>query len=467
MPEPDPEWTAGTAPGTCPSVTHAVALFRRPLDFLTSLPAHGDLVEIRLGPVRAWVACEPRLVHHVLMDPRTFDKGGPLYDRLRTLMGDGLVTCRQEAHRRQRRLLQPAFGPPRVAGHLALIGEEADAVCRAWRAGHTVDLTAALTALTTGVTSRVLFSDSLGAAQAAAVRDSLAVIVRGLFVRTVVPVDALFRVPTPGNRRYLRAVARLHAVVDSLVAERRRDAGCDERDDLLGTLLRCAHGDGAGALTERGLRDQLVTLLLTGVESTAMCLASVFALLAGHPDAERRLHEEVDEVLAGRSVPGPGELARLRYTRCVVTETLRVAPPGWLFTRVTTREVRLAGRRLPRGTTVLYSPYLLHHDPASFPEPGRFRPERWLPERAAAVPGGALLPFAAGNRKCIGDTLAMTEATAAVAVVAARWRLRPVSGHEGPPRPAATLGPRSLVMRCEPRRRTPAGGPPGARPPAP
>ncbi|GAA4794059.1 cytochrome P450 [Streptomyces ziwulingensis] len=476
LPGPDPVWTAGTAPGIFPFLGHATALFRRPLDFLETLPAHGDLVEIRLGPRRAWVVCEPRLVHRMLMDPATFDKGGPLYDRLRGLMGDGLVTCRQDDHRRQRRLLQPAFSPARVAGCADLMGEEAASVCRSWRPGQRVDVTAALLALTTGVTSRLLFSDSLDDRRAAEVRSALAVVVQGLFVRTVVPVDALFRLPTPGNRRYRAAVARLRALVDDLVAERRRGV---PRADLLGTLLAAGKDGGrtgdegsgasgaseeggrgaAGVLTEREIRDQLVTLLLTGVESTAMCLGSVFGLLAEHPEAEHRLHEEVDAVLAGRTAPGAGELTRLVYTRSVVTETLRLRPPGWLFTRLTTRETELAGRRLPRGATLLYSPYLLHHRAASFPRPEEFRPERWLPGRTAGPPPGALLPFAAGSRKCVGDTFAMTEAVAAVATIARHWRLRAPSGRVGRPRPAATLGPRSLVLLCEPRAHLPGRTP--------
>ena len=464
MPKPDRAWTVGTAPGIFPHISHGIALFRRPLAFLNSLPAQGDLVEIRLGPLRAWVVCHPELVHQVLMDARTYDKGGSQYDRLRLLMGDGIVTCGQETHRRQRKLLQPDFRASRVTDHTELVSEEAESVCGEWQAGQRVDVSAAMMALTTRVTSRVLFSDSLDDATAADVRRSLGTIVRGLFVRTVVPVDAPFRVPAPANRRYRRAVDRLHGIIDSIIAERRRST---PRDDLLGTLLNAAaEGGGAAAVTEQEIHDQLITLLLTGVESTALCMASAFSLLAQHPEAERRLHSEVDAVLAGRRRPGPDDLRRLVHTRCAVTETLRHSPPGWLFTRVTTRDTELAGRRLPRGSTVLYSPYLLHHDPSSFPDPDLFLPDRWLPGPArAAATHGAMLPFATGSRKCIGDAFAMTEATVAVATVAARWRLHHPPGPVEQPRPAVTLGPRSLMMTCEPRAAIPT--PPRGRSPEP
>ncbi len=463
MPEPDRLWTVGTAPGIFPSISHGIALFRRPLAFLNSLPARGDLVEIRLGPLRAWMVCHPELVHQVLMDARTFDKGGSQYDRLRALMGDGVVTCRQEVHRRQRTLLQPDFRASRVADYTELMGEEAESVCRTWRPGRTIDVSAAMMALTTRVTSRVLLSDSLDDARAAQMRNALGTIVRGLFVRTVVPVDAPFRVPTPANRRYRRAVDRLHGIIDSVIAERRRGT---PRDDLLGTLLTAARDGGEGAaVTEQEVHDQLITLLLTGVETTALCIASTFSLLAQHPEPEHRLHSEVDTVLAGRRRPDLDDLSRLVHTRAAVTETLRHSPPGWLFTRVTTRETELAGCRLPRGATVLYSPYLLHHDPASFPDPELFLPERWLPgsEQITAVQHRAMLPFATGSRKCIGDAFAMAEATVAVATISGRWRLRHPPGPVEQPRPAVTLGPRSLPMICEPRSPIPAGTPPRAR----
>ncbi|MGW0336605.1 cytochrome P450 [Streptomyces sp. NPDC003011] len=428
-------------------------MFRRPLEFLNSLPAHGDLVEIRLGPLRAWVVCHPQLVHEMLRDTRTFDKGGTQYDRLRLLMGDGVVTCPHAEHRRQRRLLQPAFRPSRVAEHTDLMAEEAEAVSRAWQAGRKIDVSAAMTAMTTRVISRVLFSGSLDAARSAEVRHCLADVVRGLFVRTVVPLDGVFRLPTPANRRYRHAVARLHTIIDGVIAERRRGT---PRDDLLGTLLETARDDGDAVppASEREVHDQLITLLLTGVETTALCLASAFGLLARNPEAERGLHTELDTVLAGRTRPAADDLPRLVHTRNIVTETLRHSPPGWLFTRVTTRDTRLAGHPLRKGSTVLYSPYLLQHDPASFPDPDRFLPDRWLPGQAAPGPQGAMVPFAAGSRKCLGDAFAMTEAVVAVAVIAGRWRLRHPPGPVERPRPAVTLGPRSLVMTCEPRGRT-------------
>ncbi|MFF7791585.1 cytochrome P450 [Streptomyces sp. NPDC007991] len=463
VPGPARNWTVGTAPGIFPFLGHGIDLVRRPLAFLNSLPGHGDLVEIRLGPQRAWMVCHPDLVHQVLGDPRTFDKGGPLYDRLRMLLGDGVGTCRHQDHRRQRRMLQPGFRKARVAGQVRLMGEEVESVCRAWRPGQAVDISAAMLDLSLRVVSRVLFSDSLDTDTAAEMRGCLATVFRGMFVRTVMPVDALFRVPTPANRRYRHASDRLRAIVDAAIAQRRRGTSHDDRDDLLATLLAATRADGGGtAITDQEVHGQVLTLLFAGAESTALCLSSALGLLGRHPEEERRLHREVDAVLASGRPPGPDELPLLVHTRCVLTETLRHRPPGWLFTRVTTRETELAGHRLPQGTTVMFSPYLLHHHRALFPDPDRFLPDRWLPGQAVAVPPGAMIPFGAGSRKCIGETLALAEATVALAFIARHWRLRHPPGSTERLRPAASLGPRDLVMVGEPRTGRPVGTPPGA-----
>ncbi|MGW7556466.1 cytochrome P450 [Streptomyces rimosus] len=482
-------WTVSTAPGGVPLLGHALPLWRRPLDFLASLPAHGDLVAIRLGPQRVWLACDPALVQQILMDPRTYDKGGPLYDTMRMVLGNGLVTCTQDVHRRQRRLAQPCFRPSRIADYAQAMSAEIDAAVRKWRPGQTLDVTDAMMDLSARVTTGVLMSTSLDPGLAAEVRACLSTVMRGVLLRAVVPLGPLYRLPTPGNRRFDRALARLHHIIDGIIAERRGSTA--RHGDLLDTLLGatddapgpdgravpegpaqdCPHATAAPTtqeaphdqepLTDQEAHDQLMTFLVAGIETTALALAWTLHLLAAHPEEERRLHAEVDSVLAGRP-PAPDDLPRLGHARRVVTEALRMYPPGWALTRVTTTETTLAGHRLAPGSTVLYSAYVLHQDPVAFPDPQRFDPDRWLPERAGGVPGGAMLPFAAGNRKCIGDHFAMTEAVLVLAAIAARWRLRPPSPRTVRPVPAAVLSPGPLPMVCASRR-----GPDGPAPAVP
>lgn len=469
VPGPARNWTVGTAPGIFPFLGHGIDLVRRPLAFLESLPTHGDLVEIRLGPQRAWMACHPDLVHQVIADPETFDKGGPLYDRLRILLGDGVGTCRHQDHRRQRRLLQPGFRKARVADQVQLMGEEVESVCRAWRGGQAVDISATMMDLSTRVISRVLFSDSLDAATAVEMRRCLATVVRGMFVRTVMPVDALFRVPTPANRRYRHASDRLRAIVDAAVAERRMRR-CPRRP---GRSAGDAAGGGAGG--RRGVGDHRQGSPRPGDHADVHAAPRAPPCASPRPWTWWRGTPRRNAACTPRSTPcslpgrppGPDELPRLVRTRCVLTETLRHRPPGWLFTRVATKETELAGHRLPPGATVVFSPYLLHHDPALFPGPDRFLPDRWLPGQAVAVRPGAMIPFGAGRRKCIGETLAMSEAMVAVAFITRHWRLRHLPGYEERLRPAASLGPRELVMTCEPRASRPVGTPPAAASSAP
>lgn len=389
VPEPERKWTVGIAPSIFPSLAHGIALFRRPLQFLNSLPAHGDLVEIRLGPLRAWMVCHPDLVHEMLRDTRTFDKGGTQYDRLRLLMGNGVVTCPHAEHRRQRRLVQPAFRPFQVAEHTRLMLDDAELVCREWRPGQEVDVSAAMFAMTTRVISRVLFSDSLDATATAEVRHCLAEVVRGLFLRTVVPVDAVFRFPTPANRRYRHAIARLHTIIDGVIDERRRRAPDAPRDDLLETLLDAARGDGDAvpAVSEQEIHDQLITLLLTGVETTALCLASAFDLLARNPEAEERLHAEIDTVVAGRPRLTPEDLPRLVQTRAVITETL--ATPRRAGSSPASRPATRSspGTGSPRDQWFCTAPTSCITTPRRSPTPAGSCPSDGCPHRSRPVHG--------------------------------------------------------------------------------
>jgi cytochrome P450 len=198
----------------------------------------------------------------------------------------------------------------------------------------------------------------------------------------------------------------------------------------------------------------VMTLLIGGTETTGNTMAWVLHLLGQHPEVESRLHAELDEVLGGRA-PGFDDLPHLDYTWRVLQETLRMYPPAWLLTRTTTRAVDLAGSHLKPGAIVLYSPYALGHNPALFAGPECFDPDRWLPERAKEVPRGAMVPFSAGSRKCIGDAFGQAETTLALATIAARWRLGPVPGakpHTAVPKASLGTGPLLMV----PTRRHPA-----------
>ncbi|MFD8552681.1 cytochrome P450 [Streptomyces fradiae] len=441
-------WRFARAPHRRPLIGHAHLLARRPLEFLTSLPALGDLVELRIGPRPAYLPCHPDLVQQVLLNARVYDTGGPVKEKARPILGNGLITSDWADHRRQRRLVQPAFHQARIAAYAEVMRDECAARARSWHTGRVLDVGDEMQALTARVTARALFSTEMAPHSVAEVQRSLPLMVRGAYRRAMDPTGLYARLPLPANRAFDAALRRLQALIAGIVGDYRR-SGVD-RGDVLSALLAARDEEDGGGMSDQEVHDQVMTLLLAGVETTASALTWAWHLLAAHPEAEARLHAEVDGVLGGRT-PGYADVPRLGYTQRVFSETLRLYPPAWMYTRMTTEPTELGGHRLPAGADVLISPYVIHRTPGLFARPAAFDPDRWLPERAGEVARGSYLPFGGGSRKCIGDVFGMTEAALALAALASRWRLRPVPGTVVRPRAEMSLTAGPLPMRPEPR----------------
>ncbi|MEU8761766.1 cytochrome P450 [Streptomyces sp. NPDC048659] len=440
-----------TAPRALPLLGHVVPLLRDPLAFLTALPALGELVRVRLGPIGVVVICDPELTRQALLDDRTFDKGGPLYDRLREVIGNGVISCPHQDHRRLRRLSQPAFHPGRLPDYARAMTDRTRETTDTWRPGQVLDVPAEMLRVSAAIATATLFSDALSPAAHGRLLGDVTTVVQSLY-RRMLMVPPLDRLPLPGNRAHLGARTRLHTAVEEVIAARRADP--TDYGDLLSALV-AAHDpedpeEGRPGMSGTEIVDTVVSFFLAGIESTAATLTSALDLLARHPEVERRLHAEVDAVLDG--APATHEdLPRLPLTGRIVTETLRLRPPGWFFTRAVTADTELGGHRLPRGTSVAYSPYLIHHRPELYPDPTRFDPDRWDPERPQP-PRHAFLPFALGARKCVGDAFSMIETSLVLATVASRWRLESVPGHPGRLAPSVTLEMRDLRLRAVTRR---------------
>lgn len=444
------------APGRLPLLGHLLPLARDPLTFLSSLPACGDLVEVRIGPTRAIVVCDPDLTHRLLTDDRTFDKGGALIEKAREIVGDSLGTCPHGRHRRQRRLAQPAFHQARMPGYADIMTERITDATRSWRPGRILDVYAEMLGITSEILLATMFSSSLPArSDRGRLHRDFVTVIDGMYRRMLTP-RPLNRLPTRRNRRYRQAVARLRRSVRTVLADRRAD-GTDHGDLLSALLAARDTGIGIGigigttdqSLSDAEITDNTMMFLLAGTETTATTLAWALHLLTEHPETERALHAEVDAVLDGRPA-SHADLPHLELTGRVITETLRLYPPGWIFTRTVTADTRLGGHRLPANTTVVYSPYLLHRRADLFGDPDRFDPDRWLPDRP--LPGRrTLIPFSSGSRKCIGDTFAVTEAVLALASIASRWTLHRVPGPPVTAARSAALYPRHLRMRVEAR----------------
>ncbi|MCX0274888.1 cytochrome P450 [Nocardia zapadnayensis] len=440
------------ASGAVWPVGHALTLLRDPLGFLSSLANDGsELVKIRIGPGAAVVVCDPDLADRVLRDDRTFDKGGPLFDTARKVVGDNVITCPHRIHRRQRSLIQPTFGRARLANYGRAMTAEADAMTAAWSDGAVVDMLAETLRLATHTVMATMFSGAL----APRVRDralaDVTVIVDGLYRQMLAP-PLLNRLPTPGNRRYGRAHVRLRELMAGIVADRRIDG--TDHGDLVSAMLSArlptetaAPADIGSGMTDSQICDQLMAFFIAGSETTASALAWALHLLVAHPEIEERLHQETARVLDGAPARYR-DLPDLPLTGHIITEALRLYPPGWLFTRTVTTDTRLGRYDLPAGTSVVYSPYILHRRNDLYRDPNRFDPDRWDTPQPP-IQRKAFVAFGAGPRRCPGEAFAITELSLALATIAGRWRIRHRVGTPARPAVAMALHPRDLRIRVQ------------------
>jgi cytochrome P450 len=418
------------APGRLPILGHIPVLWRNPLRFLESLRTVGDIVRVDLGNWPVYVLTSPELVREALTGRAASLARGRIYDRARSLFGNGLATSDGALHHRQRRLIQPAFHRARIAGYADIMCHHAAELAAGWQPGQRIDVDTAMHDLTMRTVVSALFSADLGPA-ATEVRQLMPVVMKGIATRMVTP-KRLDNWPIPANRRFDLAAARLRHIVSTVIAAYRAD-GC-ERDDLLSML-------SATTMTDEQVCDEVISLLMAGTETPGLTLAWTFHELAAHPDAERRLHAELDTVIGDRPVTHD-DLPRLTYTSQILNEALRLHSV-LLFTRRATATTNLGGVVIPPGTEVAYSPYALHRDPRVYGCPARFDPDRSSTRLFA--------PFGAGHHKCIGDFFAMTEMQITLATIAGRWRLRPAPGHRVREVIAEVPRPNALPMVVERR----------------
>ncbi|GAA2774216.1 cytochrome P450 [Streptomyces showdoensis] len=443
------------APGALPFLGHGLAMQRRRLDLLERVQGldRGGLVALRLGARRMLMATDHRLVRELLVRQADDFGPSPQYRLMEPVTGGGLLLSKGAFHRRQRRLIRPAFRHSRVRHYADLMTELSRAWADGLRDGGTVAVDEEFGNLATAIVVRSLFGRGVTEREAASVVEAMTDVMAWVGARGSDPLPFLAKLPTRVNRRFARGARTLHTLVDTVIAHR-HELVADAPDDVLTWLLETTDAETGERMSDRQVHDEVMTLLTAGAETTSRSLSWCLYLLARHPEAEERLHAEVDSVLAGRAA-GFDDLPNLPYTRRVLTETLRLYPSGYLLSRTSVRATALGPYPLPAGTTVLFSPYALHRDPRLFPAPDRFLPDRWLPDRATEVTPAAFLPFGLGQHGCLGEGFAWTEMTIALATLAGRWRLRPVSPGPVTPTPLFSLSCGRLAMRVERRE---AGG---------
>ncbi|HEU4325528.1 MAG TPA: cytochrome P450 [Roseiflexaceae bacterium] len=440
-----PSAAARSAPGPrgLPLLGNALAFGRDPLGFLThTARTYGDVARITFGPGKIYQISHPELIEQVLVtNNRTFPKED--IEQMRgsldyLLFGTGLLTSNGEFWLRQRRLAQPAFHRQRVAGYSEATVESTQRMLAGWSDGQAMDVHEEMMRLTLEIVARTLFGSEVSA-EASEVGESLGVVMDVSADSLGKPFQLPYTVPTPSNRRFVAAVRRLEAVIARMISERR--ATDADTGDLLSMLLHARDEDGS-RMNDRQLRDELITLFLAGHETTALALSWTWYLLAQHPEAEARLHQELDRVLGGRA-PTMADLPELRYTELVLRESMRLYPPAWILSgRVASRDTELGGFQIPAGSVMSVSQWVVHRDPRFFPQAERFLPERWGGDLEKQLPRFAYFPFGGGPRLCIGQAFAMMEATLILAAVAQRFRLALVPGQRVVPQPSITLRPR-------------------------
>jgi len=439
------------APGRRPLVGHALGLRFRPLAFVESLRGRGDVVTIKLGPRTAYFVNSPQLTRELLTTRyRHFGKGGPLYAIVRKILGNGLVTSDGLVHRRHRRLMQPAFHRDRLAEYATVMTEAATATGDGWREGQHLDVPAEMLALVTTVGIKTLFSAGSAADAVAEMQQALPVLGHGAGKRIRTPIEILYKLPLPGNRRYDEAVARLDQLTDRIVADYR--AAGVQRADLLSMLLAARDEDTGQGLSDDEIHDECLTLLLASGETTANTLSWVWYVLSTEPDVERLVQAEVDTVLGGRPATYD-DCPKLEYLQRVIMETLRMYPPLWMTTRSVDTDIDLGGYQLRANTDVFISPYMIHRSPEVYPEPDRFDPDRWLPDRHGSLQRDSFLPFGAGIRQCLGNNFGMIELIITLGTLIGRWHLRAVPGQNTHAKVDGVLHPSPLTMTIERRNR--------------
>jgi cytochrome P450 len=410
---------------------------------------YGDVVPVRLGPTAGLLIYHPDAIEEVLVARhRDFIKTRGVR-LLRALLGDGLVVAEGERWLRQRRLMQPAFHRQRVAAYGETMATHAARRAADWHDGAVLDIHEEMMAVTRAIVAKTLFDADVS--EEARVIGDASEIASEYFGKRLGSLLALLPrwLPTPANLRLRGAIRELDRVVHRMIADRRRSP--EDRGDLLSILLQAQDADDGSRMSDRQVRDEVMTLFLAGHETTAVALSWTWYLLAQHPDVDLRLADELGTALDGRP-PAVADLPALRYTEMVVMESLRLYPPAYGIGREAARPTEAAGHPVPAGGVVIMPTWVVQRDARWFDEPEAFRPERWADDAIRRLPRFAYFPFGGGPRQCIGNTFAMMEATLILAAIAQRFRLALIPGQRVTPTPYITLRPEpGLRMRLERR----------------
>jgi cytochrome P450 len=443
-----------TAPGPStnwPLPLRFISKLRRdPHFFLEAVRRYGPIVRFRAGVWSAHLLSRPEHVKHVLQDRSENYPRSRFYRAFEHLIGKGLLANEGPSWQQQRQKIQPAFHPNRLAGYVGTMAAATSAMLSRWqafaRSGETFDLTAEIKRLTLSIIGRTLCGidlddDKRGVGRAATIGIQY----------TNYRMNRLFAwpvaVPTKRNREFRKSRRLLDKSVYEVIAKRRFGNGSP--NDLMAQLLQASEESNGQEQTkrliDRQLRDQVMTFILTGHETSAAAINWTWYLLDRSPDCEHRMRAEVSDVLRG-SIPTFATLAQLKYTEMVLEESMRLYPPVWRISRQAIRDDEIDGYHIPGHSIVVLCPYVTQRLPELWTQPEKFDPDRFAPDQSACRPLYSTFPFAGGPHRCIGHEFAIVEATLIMAMISQRFRLRLVRGQKVEPEWSITLRPKESIL---------------------
>jgi cytochrome P450 len=421
-----------------------------PLSYLMNLTQkYGDVARLRFFHIPVYILNNPEHIEQVLVtNNRSFIK--PVDFRLpffRGIFGNGLLTSEGDFWRRQRRLAQPAFHRNRIAEYGRVMTDYCEQMLGTWQEDETRDLHQEMMVLTLKIVIKALFN--VDAERDVVLMSQLSDELIKMFELQDSSLWLAHNfLPTPANRRFRRTLKRLDQYIYAIIRQRRQNG--EDTGDLLSMLLQAQDEDGTG-MSDRQLRDEVMTLFIAGHETTALALSWTWYLLSQCPEVEAKLVAELESVLGGRS-PQVEDLPDLRYAEAIMKETLRLYPPAWAFGRQAAEDCEIAGYPVPKGRQLYFFPWVVHRDPRYFDNPEEFRPDRWADERIKQLHKYAYFPFGGGPRVCIGNSFAMMETVLVLAAVVQRYKLSLAEGQVVEPWPVFTLRPRYGIKMIIERR---------------
>jgi len=403
---------------------------------------YGDIVWSRFLYVPALFLYHPNEIEYVLAtNAKNFVKAMTLRSNFfQRLVGNGLLTSEGEEWKRQRRLTSPAFHRHRIANYADTMVNYTRRMTATWQDGETRDAHQDMMRLTLEIVVRCLFSADVSN-DVDHVGETLKQLVKPFASQATLKWILNNRLPTPQHLQFNRQVKKIDEVVYRIITERRAHA--DDAGDLLSIMLKARDEDGS-QMSDQQLRDEIMTLFLAGHETTALTLAWTWFLLGSNPDAEKKFHAELDEVIGERE-PTFEDLPRLKFTEQIVKESMRLYPPAYGLGREAINDCEIGGYPIPAGTQVFVFQWVTQRDPRFFDEPQAFKPERWTEEFESRLPRYAYFPFGGGPRACVGASFAMMEMILVLATIGQKFRLELVRDHPVAVYPAMSLRPKDGV----------------------